>query len=526
MHKLLIVDDEKVPREGMVSMIPWADYDIEVIGTATDGLDALEQIRRNPPDIVLTDIRMPRMDGLELLHVLKEEFAHISTMIISGYDEFEYAKQAIRCGVEGYLLKPLDPTELIRLVLEVLHTRKATTAGAEPRDELDMHLRNLLYACYTPEQQEEAAERFPALAGQWHRILLLQLENIRDALSDQPRSVYRTLMDSLDRHCREHPAACVVEKSPHSILIVLHMEDKQQLSSETHMLLDRLTDTLQGAHYQEYVIGVSRVNQSVEMLGEMYVNTMRIVNMKYIYGNGKAYFVGKRYEVTWFESRMATLTTQLVACTFAFAQGEIDQLMLEQYKIFRREKICLSEIQLFARSLLRALMEKAAENDLNMEDVYGDSGSIILSICTSNSRREIMSRLTDFMNTVGGYLNQHRNVSPEKLCQNIRDYVARNYDNPELSTCTIAENFHFSASYLSSVFSGVCQTTLTNHINSLRMEKACHLLRETDAKISQIAEKVGFVHTSYFCTVFKRVVGISPTDYRAEGGRWNGGAVS
>ena len=124
MLKLLIVDDERVPREGMVTLIPWDEYGIKVVDTATDGLDALKKIENEQPDIVLTDIKMPRMDGIELLKTLHEQKPDIDSLIISGYDEFDYAQKAINYGVKGYILKPVDPVELIRLVVQIVQQRK------------------------------------------------------------------------------------------------------------------------------------------------------------------------------------------------------------------------------------------------------------------------------------------------------------------------------------------------------------------------------------------------------------------
>ncbi len=514
MMKLLIVDDERVPREGMVTLIPWADYGIQVMDTAADGLDALAKIERETPDIVLTDIKMPQMDGIELLKTLHRERPEIDSLIISGYDEFEYAQKAINYGAKGYILKPLDPTELLNAVLSIVQQRKCGAAGQDPKSDVDTYLRNLIYACYTPEQLEEATDSFAAIRGYWFRIIIMQLENIRDALQEQPGSLYRSLMACVEQYRQENEALHIVEKSPNHMIFVLADPEKQAVTDQTKTLLETMVAQMQQARYTEFVIGVSGYCATIDQLAEKYLGTLRIVNMKYIYGSGRAYYVGKDYALSGLESKPASMTKQLVEATFRHELDAVDQLMTERYRAFHKDKTCLSDVQQFARNLLHALVEQAGEMDLNMEDVYRDSKSIIFSICTSNSRREIMARLTEFMKAVSRYMQQYRGGSAEQVCRNVKDYIRTHYDNPGMSTRTIAEAFHFNPNYLSSVFSVTCHTTVTNFINAIRMEQACVFLKASDMKINQIAERVGFVHPTYFCTVFKREIGVSPTDYR------------
>ena len=514
MLKLLIVDDERVPREGMVTLVPWKDYGIQVIATAADGQDALQKIEEEAPDIVLTDIKMPRMDGIALVKTLHEQRPEIDSLIISGYDEFEYAQKAINYGVKGYILKPIDPVELLHAVLQTAEQRSAAMACKTREDDVNAYLRSMIYACYTPEQMEEATSRFAGINGQWFRVMILQLENIRDAIIEQSGSLYSKLVGQMEGFQRENGSFHVVERSPNNMTFVFSAQDKQTVAEDSRRFLETVVNELKQVRYAEFVIGVSGYSGGIEHLAEQYLSTLRIMNLKYIYGSGRVYYAEKQYELTALEHRMESITSRAAELAFQNEMEAAARLMNEQYHAFRKEKTCLSDVQAFARNLLHAIIEKAGDYDLDVEDVYEDSHSMIFSICTSDSRREIMARLMEFMKTVGGYVKQHRSSTPEQICQEVQGYIRSHYDNPEMSTRTIAEAFHFNASYLSSVFSSKSRTTVTNYINTVRMEQACVFLRASDMKINQIAERVGFIHPTYFCTVFKREIGVSPSDYR------------
>ena len=116
MYKLLIVDDEKIEREGMAELIPWESYGIELAGTAWNGQDGYEQVLKVHPDIVMTDIKMPVMDGLELIRRLKEEFPDIEVIVLSGYGEYEYTSQAMELGIKYYIFKQCDEERMFRVI--------------------------------------------------------------------------------------------------------------------------------------------------------------------------------------------------------------------------------------------------------------------------------------------------------------------------------------------------------------------------------------------------------------------------
>ena len=154
MYKLMIVDDEQIEREGMAQFIPWGKYEIELSGTAWNGLDAYEQIQVKQPDIVLTDMKMPVMNGIELIKRLSENFPDIRIIVLSGYGEYEYTSQAMEYGIRHYILKPCDEEKIVSVLEEVKHEIEEQKKKSQQEKELYTIHRQVL-----PHAKEEIFRR-------------------------------------------------------------------------------------------------------------------------------------------------------------------------------------------------------------------------------------------------------------------------------------------------------------------------------------------------------------------------------
>ncbi len=513
MLKLLIVDDEQFPRQCLAEKIPWQNYGVEVIATAGDGQEALERILDQAPDVVVTDIRMPRMDGIQFLVQLKARWPEIEAIIISGYEEFAYAKRAIALGVKSYILKPVDPAELLAAVLEIAE-RRAARAGSQ-EGTAEEYLRGMLYGLYTPERAERAAERFAELSVRHFAAVVLQHDNIRKAFDGYPQSPYNLLAEAAAAFCGRVPEAHFVDRNPHNMVFVIASPDRARAAEAADALSGALAERLSRCNYRDYAIGVGKICRGVGALGDAYLDALRAVNMKYIYGNAKVYRSGERRDLEALGGSAVDLVSRAVEATIHYDPDALAPLLSGQAQEFRRSNACHQEVQQFARAVIGTLMERLAEMDYKMEDIYTDPAGILLSICALEDVREIMDRVGDLLRTVGMYLRTSGNASPEQICLSAKRIIEKNYADADLSTKTIAESLHFSTAYLSALFSACSRTTVTNYINKVRIDNARALLRTSDLKVSAVARLVGYEHNSYFCTVFKRVAGCSPSEYRA-----------
>ena len=189
----------------------------------------------------------------------------------------------------------------------------------------------MIYTCYTPEQMEEAANRFEAINKHWFRVVILQLENIRDAILEQSGSLYTKLNGRLEAFPKEHPSLHFVERSPNNMTFVFSAPDKQTITQDSKTFLEMVGGELNAARYAEFVIGVGSCVSGIDRLAEQYLKTLRIVNMKYIYGNGRIYYTEKKYELTAPERNTEAIIRRFVEDAFRSDMQETAKLMNEQY---------------------------------------------------------------------------------------------------------------------------------------------------------------------------------------------------
>ncbi len=409
--KVFLVDDEIVIREGIRESFPWAETDYTLIGEAPDGEMALPMIRDTNPDIVITDIRMPFMDGLSLCTVLKEQMPWIGIIILSGYDEFEYARQCIKLGVREYLLKPINAKDLRQSLDKVsaqIEAERETRAHAES---LRARMENggaflkekLISVLFSEESMEEDADN-----------ALQQLRSMGCPVNAPFYAVVDAAFEPVSEGQAE--ASSLTESSVGSVF---------SSGSRTGTRLLVLGDTAADAEERAYAFASSLVNR-LEQAG---------------------------------------------CKTIHVGIGDIVERPGDIFKSFKA-----------ARHIRHLLAERTDENALifgvrEMGDSSGKSSSVI---------------------------------------NEAKIYMASHFADPNLMLQDVARAVNMSNSRFSTVFSQQNGQTFTEYLISLRLNKAKELLRETDMKSSQVAMESGYNDSHYFSYIFKKNLGITPSEYRAQ----------
>lgn len=511
--KLLIVDDEEFTRWCISSQIDWNAYGIEMVGTAVNGLDALEKIHAMKPDFVITDIKMPKMNGLELLEEIQREKLDIETIMLSGFEEFEFAQKALNLGAKKFFLKPIDPAELLNAVITLQDKR---AAGDEEKNEEDLasYIRNVLYMVYTPEQLDEANERFAAVRGNWQSIILMQMENISEALYIGD-NVYKQILSDIEGYCRLTGSCYLLEKSPNNMLVYILAPDKDQVSRTMNGVLLRLQKALKQTRYQDYVIGVSGVNPTVDESGKSYLEATRAINMKLIYGENKIFYAEEGSPAYWKDRRgYQELVKGIVENTIYYNEARVDELLEMFFEWGRENKAEIDDLQQAVYMIITGVVRHEALVNIDIDSLYVNPSSIIMSLCTCDDRLEMKRKLKSVLHTIGRQLSKVKIKKPNQTITKIKQYIGERYQENDLSLSRIAEEFNFSAAYLSALFKANCNQNITDYINSVRIEASCRLLQQGSQTVSSIAEAVGYANTNYFYKVFKKMKGCSPKDYQ------------
>ena len=409
--KVFLVDDEIVIREGIRESFPWDETPYSLVGEAPDGEMALPMIRDTNPDIVITDIKMPFMDGLELCRMLRAQMPWISIIVLSGYDEFEYARQCINLGVREYLLKPINSAEL----KEVLD--RVSNQIHEERKRL------------------EHASSLRARMGNDEKFLkekLLGSLFSDEALDEDAKEVVNRLTAGTDQTAASFYAVIDAAFQPAGI---------------GHEAIGLLTDSGFGGIYAS----PGRVGTRLLVLGENAEDT---------------------------EEKAYSLATSMLQ--------ELERVKCENIRIGIGDVVDAPEKILHsfksARHIRHLLTEKKEGNTFilgvrEMKDVTGDMPSV---------------------------------VNDAKL------YIAQNYSNPNLMLSDVASAINMSKSRFSTVFSQYAGQTFTEYLIHLRLNKAKELLKTTSYKNSQIADETGYNDSHYFSYIFKKNMGMTPSEYRAQ----------
>lgn len=536
MLKVFLVEDEVVIRNGIKHSIPWEREGFEFSGEASDGELAYPLIMREKPDILITDIRMPFMDGLELSRIVKKELPQMKIIILSGYDEFDYAKTAIEIGVTRYLLKPINSVKLLQEVREV-------AALIEKERELDRMLER-----YQKEMEENILLERQKL---WNALISNELSAVE--LLECARRVgmdltapayqvflFKTMMGDGSGGCSRNAIALsdrVVElsrswdyiltfdRSPEGWVFLIKAENEEEAEESLKQCIGELTVLVKEYPDMEYFGGVGTVVHRPRDIGSSYQEA------------GKA-----------FAARFFTEANQIVRCgdvrgLHQRGEGKIDVSVLRSHK---------SERELVEKFLRSGTLEEAGNF---LEEYFLDIGE---ENCQSLLYRQyilmdLYFSVTDFLDS----LKIGRDSLPEE-CRDINEiagngavslpemrtavetlfveamklrdnhsmkrygaileeakaFIQENYQREDMSLNTVASRVNVSPSYFSTIFSAQTGQTFVEYLTSVRLDKARELLMCSSMRTAEIGYEVGYKDSHYFSYIFKKVVGCSPKDYK------------
>lgn len=532
LYRIMLVDDEEEVRKGIIRKIDWEHLGFEVVGDAENGEDALEKIEQLEPDVVMTDIRMPYMDGLMLTARIRQKYPSVKVLIFSGYDDFEYAQQAIKLNVTEYILKPVNVEELSEILdrvrenlneeieqrrnvnllrdsyrssLPILRelflndmVRGTADAGQmEPKlKEYGIDIlgaRKLLVAVIDMEQEEQTAER----------ILTLHQELI-------PISVKQLVEDNLKEYCRFS-----IFNSTAGLTLVLAVDDHNTQTG----LIDLLSDICKESKRileVSITIGVGQSCTDLEQIGKSYQSAVDALGYRAIVGGGKPIYINDVEPVSRGRLQMTSQEeSELIAAVKFGPKEKIETVISRLMNRMEDAKVHLRQHQLYMMSIVNCMTRLMQQYDLNPGEMFNTQEQYKDILTAIQRRDEFENWMTAVACRMNQVLNQERDNTTKKVIVEAKQYIQDHYQNPELSVEMICRELHMSPAYFSTMFKKETGQTYIGYLTEIRLGKAVELLNETDDKTYVIAEKVGYQEQNYFSYVFKKRFGVSPTKYRS-----------
>ncbi|KRF04123.1 hypothetical protein ASG89_22310 [Paenibacillus sp. Soil766] len=510
MYRLFIVDDEQLVVETLSTMINWNDYGVQIVGTAYNGKQALNQIIQTEPDIVLTDIRMPGLNGLELIRAVKEHGIKAEFIIESGYSEFEYAKEAIELEAVDYLIKPVELNEVANTVKRAIDRleRKFEKNVIRPKrriaEALDRAvLTDLVVHGKAPSFDHKPFEQYT----QYSAIVISSatthwLERLKaDGITDSILDFFSSKGITVD---------LLYEKQKIILLCMVSLDDPDQLREILKLAASKFSYGIT-PDCLSLVFGTGTIVWDIMDAHKSYLaadgacQMGLFFNIAVIDGNRwlELSYVSEQFASEWLEVIIPysrKFEEMLNLWTDKGSSGLITPFIIKKTAV----------------QWTNWMLNKIEEDySVKIEKVIGDRSTLLDNMLQASSWSSLKKECHELLKSVQFFLNVTKTTLKEKLVQEIKTYLEAHYcENIQLDQ--LAEHVDLSASYISNLYSKSTGQTILEYITSLRIQKSKQLLRESSLKISRISTSVGYDNQRYFGHVFKKHVGISPGQYRED----------
>jgi YesN/AraC family two-component response regulator len=526
-YKVILVDDEAEVIDMIEKKIHWNDLGFEVAGSATNGVKALELVEKLQPDVVLTDIKMPYMDGLELSRRLNREYPNIYIMLCTGFDEFEYAKEAVHLEIKEYMLKPVNATELSESLTNLKHT-----LDREREEKLNVKKLNDYFQEVLPKLQsnffisliegrveKHDYERFLQayqvdMKGPLFGCVIFHTsenhvpEGMNPLLLSMSveREIKQRLMDQWN--CREF--ICMGNTL---LILELDAEDKITQITDACDRFCRWAYRIMGA---VVTAGIGTVCDSLYEISLSYERAREAVSYRVLYGTKRAINIGEIVPkeqikpVQSEESRMQTLFRAIRIGDSA----EIERAAHGEMEKLHKNTETMSQYNLATMEIVSGFFKFCTDNSLDFNKISGNMQNIYEKV-SQMDESSLTAWIVQMSETISEKLKCARNSSARRLIVEAQNIVQERYMEADISLDEVCAVLGVSNSYFSSVFKKEAGKSFISYLTDYRMDIAAEMILNTDEKSYTIAEKVGYLDANYFSYVFKKKFGVSPSKYRA-----------
>lgn len=537
MLKVFLVEDESIVREGLKNNIPWQDYGYRFMGEASDGEMALPMIRKLHPDVLITDIKMPFMDGLALSRIVMQEMPDIKIIIISGYDEFEYAQQAINVGVAQYLLKPVTRSALRKALLEIrekIETEQEQknyleTFQNEMKEYEDYARRNFLEKIFggvlsVQQIYEEAAKLSLELGGPCYNLVLLTMRVKRQGaeFGTSESESFDRVREALFRYCMRFPEYLVFRWNINLYGVLIKGEAERVREAEMRCIEHMERICLEEDAYIEWYAAVGEPVERLSLLPECYVKVNHILAHRFF--NPKKHiltekdmelFMPKNDEKSFTSVDSAKVSPEIIQGFLREGKQEELEDFINRYlagvKDALESRLFRDYLLLNIRFTILSHMEMLGIN--KREFLPEDERDKVQEVSVNN--RDIYEYMKELLERAILLRDKESDNRSKRLLNKGLEYIEENFSDEMLSLNGVAGAIGVSGNYFSSVFSQEMKMTFIEYVTKKRMEKAKKLLRQTEKHSGEIAAQVGYKDPHYFRFVFKKTVGCTPREYRS-----------
>ncbi len=549
MHGLLVVDDEYSIRDGIASAIAWEDHGIRVVGQAADGMEALELCQLHRPDIVITDVMMDGMNGLDLAEALRSLMPGVRVVVVSGHDDFEFLRRAVELKIVSYVLKPIDPAALLACVTQAARELEEDRRAAERIAAMGEHLRahrEVLLQRFVGDLVEGRPDTEPEIER-----LALPLD-LRFASRRYLVAALRA--DRLDAPAARRPASVHGPLSPGWQPMLAVLETAREIVGGTWECLAALCGRDEAvlvvgntcpdsAHYHDPARVQDR--DSVVAAVQRVVAAVKAgLGLEVSAGVGRWYPYPRAFAQSCREAR-ASLEHRLAAgpgCVIRFEDVVTLRPEVFLYPVEQERRIlALLELEASPEAAdheVESFFQDLEEQHCVLPQARGaafqllavltrvllERGARVEPLESMRRAQESIASFVSFGEFTGffkGFLRdalargaEERKTGVKTAIRLAQEYVLQNFGNPLLSQTAIAEHLRVNPSYFSALYKKETGESYVEFVTRVRIDEAKRKLRSTNMRVQEVGRSVGYLNAQYFCTLFRKTAGMPPADYR------------
>ncbi|MDR2029377.1 MAG: response regulator [Treponema sp.] len=529
LYSFVIVDDEPEIREGIRDTISWEDMGFSFAGACANGFEALELAERILPDVVMTDINMPFMDGLTFTERLLTMSPNTKVLIISGYDDFYYARKALQLQVYDYIVKPITPDEFRTLLGRLRQTLDEERISRQDLEHIKKQLaeslpllreRFLVHIIEGKFNRNSLNERFAYFGlpfpteGAAYQCLVLDFVHRREGEDFDLDLI--TARNILGKFWAPFMPGMSLQDGADRLVILVWAADKAAVYREGLKTAELLWHNLQSAGLKDLALGVGEAAENLESLGHSYNAAVEALSWAILREKrgltvyrevvGKPGIQGSSPSPGW--------GRKIVSALKIGDRDEACRYIGDMVYYFKNSPLTLSEYHIKLRLVLAALLQGLEDMEIPQDEIFPPSSDPFVDIKGFKNLDEVRTWFIILAESISSYTRARQENFALVKVREALDYLETHYDDPSLSLQGLCKKLDISASYFSAILKKHHDKTFVEELTAIRINKAMELLRTTDMMIYEIADKIGYRDAHYFSLSFHKYTGLTTTEYR------------
>ena len=529
MYSVMIVDDEPIIRKGLKKIINWEDYGFKVVCEARDGEDALELIKEHSIDFIVSDIKMHKVTGIELLREIREMGLDTLVLLLSGYDEFSYAQEGIRLGAFDYILKPIDSQKLKNILINA--SNKLTTKEEKDREYSvnkvisgEKILYDLLRGKNLMMMDEYISKyNLPLIKGKV-QVAIVEINEIiissEDLTENDEWNHLNDMVNELIRKVLEKSDIkyfSLVDSDFGKKIIIVQADKEIEISDLNQSFISVLNSILKVGNEElktKLNIGVGSSYNQIYSIYKSYLNAKEALKYKYVLGTNRLINVSELAECR--QDRFVYPIEKEKSLISAIIVGKDDSLgMLKELlkEIAKMLNFDIFKINITFTQIIYNIYNNVLKKYSFLEDVYDLSKIVKIGFLGVETLEDIENKLIDNIAKLIEIIKEYSLNQSDNIVQRACEYVLNHIDE-DITLTSIASNLNISKNYLCSIFKQQTGENFLEYATKAKMERAKILLKKYDYKVYEVSDLLGYKETSYFSKLFKKHTGYTPAEYK------------